>query len=72
VLNRFYGFILSLPAFKAKAKVESLFRRLLKPKASKVTHGLVMKLGFQLFDVEGIAWQPGQACVENNIWACRP
>jgi FkbM family methyltransferase len=27
--------------------------------------------GFRVFDVEGIAWQPGQACVENNIWARR-
>jgi FkbM family methyltransferase len=27
--------------------------------------------GFRIFDVEGVAWQPEQTCVENNIWARR-
>jgi len=27
--------------------------------------------GFQLFDVEGAAWQPAQRCIENNVWARR-
>jgi FkbM family methyltransferase len=27
--------------------------------------------GFQMFDVDGAAWRPGQACVENNVWARR-
>ena len=27
--------------------------------------------GFQMFDVDGVAWRPGQACVENNVWARR-
>ena len=27
--------------------------------------------GFRIFDVEGVPWQPGQTCVENNIWARR-
>jgi FkbM family methyltransferase len=25
--------------------------------------------GFQMFDVDGAAWRPGQACTENNVWA---
>ncbi len=29
-------------------------------------------VGFLLFDVLGAPWQPGQACIENNIWARRP
>jgi len=27
--------------------------------------------GFQMFDVDGAAWRPGQACTENNVWARR-
>src|SRR5262249_10233529 len=27
--------------------------------------------GFRLSDVEGADWQPGQTCVENNVWARR-
>ena len=27
--------------------------------------------GFQMFDVDGAAWRPGQACAENNVWARR-
>ena len=27
--------------------------------------------GFQMFDVDGAQWRPGQACTENNVWAQR-
>lgn len=27
--------------------------------------------GFHMFDVDGAAWRPGQACAENNVWARR-
>ena len=27
--------------------------------------------GYQMFDVDGVPWRPGQACVENNVWALR-
>jgi hypothetical protein len=32
---------------------------------------ILRDFGFQMFDVAGAAWRPGQACVENNIWARR-
>jgi FkbM family methyltransferase len=44
VLNQGYDFILRLPGFKGKTRIESLFRGLLKPHVSKVAHGLVMEL----------------------------
>lgn len=44
VLNQGYDFVLRLPGFKGKARIESLFRCLLKPHVSKVAHGLVMEL----------------------------
>ena len=27
--------------------------------------------GFQMSDVDGVAWRPGRTCVENNVWARR-
>jgi FkbM family methyltransferase len=44
VLNSAYDFILRLPGFKGKVRIESFFRDLLKPKVSKVKYGLVMEL----------------------------
>jgi FkbM family methyltransferase len=44
VLNQGYDFILRLPGFKGKTRIESLFRGLLKPHVSKIAHGLVMDL----------------------------
>jgi FkbM family methyltransferase len=44
VLNQGYDFILRLPGFRGKTRIESLFRGLLKPHVSKVAHGLVMEL----------------------------
>jgi hypothetical protein len=32
---------------------------------------LLQTAGFQLFDVEGAAWQPGRPAIENNVWARR-
>jgi len=32
---------------------------------------LLQASGFRLSDVEGTDWQPGQTCVENNVWARR-
>jgi FkbM family methyltransferase len=32
---------------------------------------MLRDFGFQMFDVDGAAWRPGRACVENNIWARR-
>jgi FkbM family methyltransferase len=32
---------------------------------------ILRDFGFQMFDVDGAAWRPGQACVENNVWARR-
>jgi FkbM family methyltransferase len=32
---------------------------------------LLRDRGYHMFDVEGAAWRPGQACVENNVWARR-
>jgi FkbM family methyltransferase len=32
---------------------------------------LLRDRGFQMSDVDGAAWQPGRACVENNVWARR-
>jgi FkbM family methyltransferase len=32
---------------------------------------MLRDFGFQMFDVDGVAWRPGQACVENNVWARR-
>ena len=29
----------------------------------------LLDCGFQMFDVDGAAWRPGQACTENNVWA---
>jgi FkbM family methyltransferase len=32
---------------------------------------LLRDRGFQMFDVDGIPWQRGQTCIENNVWARR-
>ena len=32
---------------------------------------MLRDFGFQMFDVNGALWRPGQACVENNVWARR-
>jgi FkbM family methyltransferase len=32
---------------------------------------MLQDFDFQMFDVDGAAWRPGQACVENNVWARR-
>lgn len=33
---------------------------------------LLQSEGFELYDVNGVAWQQGRSCPENNIWARRP
>jgi FkbM family methyltransferase len=38
---------------------------------SRTIEQMLRARGFDIFDVEGLAWQLGQACVENNIWARR-
>jgi FkbM family methyltransferase len=30
---------------------------------------ILRDFGFQMFDVDGSPWRPGQACTENNVWA---
>jgi FkbM family methyltransferase len=47
VLHRGYNFILGLPAFTGKAKIETFLRSLLKPHVSKVRHGLLMELDIE-------------------------
>jgi FkbM family methyltransferase len=32
---------------------------------------ILRDFGFQMFDVDGAIWRPGQACTENNVWARR-
>jgi len=32
---------------------------------------LLQDFSFQMFDVDGTPWRPGQTCVENNVWARR-
>jgi FkbM family methyltransferase len=44
VLNQGYDFILRLPGFKGKAKIEAMFRALLKPHISTVHHDIRMEL----------------------------
>jgi FkbM family methyltransferase len=44
MLNQGYDFVLRLPGFKGKTRIEALFRGLLKPHVSKVAHGLIMEL----------------------------
>jgi FkbM family methyltransferase len=44
VLNQSYDFILRLPGFKGKAKIETMFRALLKPHISTVHHDIRMEL----------------------------
>jgi FkbM family methyltransferase len=44
VLNQSYDFILRLPGFKGKAKIEAMFRALLKPHISTVHHDIRMEL----------------------------
>jgi FkbM family methyltransferase len=44
VLNQGYNFILRLPGFKGKAKIEAMFRALLKPHISTVHHDIRMEL----------------------------
>jgi FkbM family methyltransferase len=44
VLNQGYDFILRLPAFKGKAKIEAMFRALLQPHVSTVDHDIRMEL----------------------------
>lgn len=39
---------------------------------TRIIERTVRDFGFQMFDVDGAAWRPGQACVENNVWARRP
>ena len=38
---------------------------------SRAIERVLRDFGFQMFDVEGVVWRPGQACVENNVWARR-
>jgi FkbM family methyltransferase len=38
---------------------------------TRVIGRMLRDFGFQMFDVDGAAWRPGQACVENNVWARR-
>src|SRR5579862_2317428 len=44
VLNQGYDFILRLPGFKGKAKIEAMFRALLKPHISTLHHDIRMEL----------------------------
>jgi FkbM family methyltransferase len=44
VLNQGYDFILRLPGFKGKAKIEAMFRALLRPHISTVHHDIRMEL----------------------------
>jgi FkbM family methyltransferase len=44
VLDQGYDFILKLPGFKGKAKIEAMFRALLKPHISTVHHDIRMEL----------------------------
>ena len=44
MLNQSYDFILKLPGFKGKAKIEAMFRALLKPHISTVHHDIRMEL----------------------------
>ena len=44
MLNQSYDFILRLPGFKGKAKIEAMFRALLKPHISTVHHDIRMEL----------------------------
>lgn len=44
MLNRGYDFILRLPGFKGKAKIEAMLRALLKPHISTVRHDIRMEL----------------------------
>jgi hypothetical protein len=38
---------------------------------TRAIEGKLRDCGFQMFDFDGAAWRPGQACVENNVWARR-
>ena len=38
---------------------------------SRTIEQMLRARGFDIFDVEGLAWTAGQACLENNIWARR-
>jgi FkbM family methyltransferase len=44
VLNQSYDFLLRLPGFKGKAKIEAMFRALLKPHVSTLNHDIRMEL----------------------------
>jgi len=44
VLNQSYDFLLRLPGFKGKAKIEAMFRALLKPHVSTLHHDIRMEL----------------------------
>ena len=44
MLNQGYDFLLRLPGFKGKAKIEAMFRALLKPHISTVHHDIRMEL----------------------------
>jgi FkbM family methyltransferase len=44
VLNRSYDFLLRLPGFKGKSKIEAMFRALLKPHISTLHHDIRMEL----------------------------
>jgi FkbM family methyltransferase len=47
VLNGVYDFVLRLPDFKGKTRIASFCRSLLKPKVSRIIHGLAMELDSQ-------------------------
>lgn len=44
MLDRTYDWVLRLPAFKGKVRIEGLLRKLLRPAVSRVGRGLVMEL----------------------------
>ncbi len=36
---------------------------------TRAIESMLRECGFQMFDVDGAPWRPGEACVENNVWA---
>jgi FkbM family methyltransferase len=47
MLNKAYDVVLKLPNFRGKTRIASFFRNRLKPKASRIIHGMAMELDAQ-------------------------